>query len=71
MLKLPKDLSALAVHSYFSLMRGTRSVEELCHAARKLGYTHLALTDTNNLYGLPAFLKHCARTGSRPSWARK
>lgn len=51
----------LVVRSYFSLMWGTNSIEELCAAAQRMGYRRLALTDTNNLCGLPAFLKHCKR----------
>ncbi|MCW8129957.1 MAG: DNA polymerase III subunit alpha [Planctomycetota bacterium] len=56
----------LTCRSYFSLMWGTPSIEELCGAARRMGYTRLALTDTNSLCGLPAFLKNCARAGITP-----
>ncbi|MDH4319079.1 MAG: PHP domain-containing protein, partial [Desulfobulbaceae bacterium] len=49
----------LALHSHYSLLRGTASPRELCRAARTLGYTSLALTDINNLYGLWYFLAAC------------
>ena len=56
----------LAVHSHYSLMRGVPGVRELCRRARVLGYKTLALTDTNNLYGLWPFLEACAEYGLRP-----
>lgn len=56
----------LKVRSYFSLMRGTASPLALCQRAKALGYNHLALTDLNNLYGLPAFLRACKETGIQP-----
>ncbi len=56
----------LVVRSHFSLMWGTASPEALCRAARAHGYTRLALTDTDNLYGLWPFLSACRRNGIRP-----
>ncbi|MCU0613953.1 MAG: PHP domain-containing protein [Desulfobacterales bacterium] len=56
----------LTVRSHYSLMWGTSSVQDLCRAARKMGYTRLALTDTDNLYGLWPFLAACRREGIKP-----
>ena len=56
----------LTVRSYYSLMWGTASPAEICAAARKLGYTRLALTDTDNLYGLWPFITACRRAGITP-----
>jgi len=56
----------LAVHSYYSLMWGTCSPEMICTAARKRGYHRLALTDTDNLYGLWPFLKCCEQEKIKP-----
>jgi DNA polymerase-3 subunit alpha/error-prone DNA polymerase len=42
-------------------MWGTAPVKRVCRTARRLGYTHLALTDTDNLCGLWPFL--CAACG--------
>jgi error-prone DNA polymerase len=47
-------------------MWGTSSVQDLCKAARKMGYPRLALTDTDNLYGLWPFLAACKREGIKP-----
>ena len=57
---------ALGLHSSYSLMRGTDSPRSLCRSARKLGYTTVALTDQNNLYGLWFFLNACREEGLRP-----
>ena len=56
----------LVTHSHYSLMQGTTSAARLCRAARKLGYRRLALTDTDNLYGLWPFLTACRREGITP-----
>jgi len=56
----------LSVHSYYSLMWGTCSPEKICAAAKKRGYRRLAITDTNNLYGLWSFLKSCKRENITP-----
>ncbi len=51
----------LTLHSHYSLMWGVSSPEEICRVARHLGYRQLALTDTDNLYGLWPFLAACRR----------
>jgi len=56
----------LIVHSHYSLMWGTAAPRQLCRAARQLGYERLALTDTDNLYGLWPFLTACRREGVTP-----
>jgi len=47
-------------------MWGTGSIPDLCRAAKRLGYRRLALTDTNNLYGLFPFLNACRREDLSP-----
>ena len=56
----------LTVRSYYSLMWGTCSPQRICAAAKQRGYTQLALTDTDNLYGLWPFLKSCERENITP-----
>jgi error-prone DNA polymerase len=56
----------LTVRSHYSLMWGTASVKALCRHARQLGYERIALTDTDNLYGLWPFLTACRREGLTP-----
>lgn len=57
---------ALRLRSHFSLYHGTNSPENICRRAKELGYLGLALTDKNNLYGLPEFVKACRETGLIP-----
>ena len=54
------------VRSYYSLMWGTCSPERICAVAKQHGYKQLALTDTDNLYGLWPFLKSCERENITP-----
>ena len=56
----------LQVHSHFSLLGGTASVAELAARAAAEGMTHLALTDTNALYGAVAFRRACLAAGVGP-----
>lgn len=56
----------LSVHSFYSLMWGVNSPRQLCQAAKAHGYTHIALTDVDNLYGLWPFLSACREAGLTP-----
>jgi error-prone DNA polymerase len=56
----------LTLRSNYSLMWGTAPIPQLCRYARRLGYDRLALTDTDNLYGLWTFLTACRREGLTP-----
>ena len=56
----------LTVRSSYSLMWGTSNVKQVCLTARRLGYERLALTDTDNLYGLWPFLRICKHVGLSP-----
>ena len=47
-------------------MWGTSYVKQVCRQAKRLGYDRLALTDTDNLYGLWPFLAACKREGLSP-----
>ena len=56
----------LHVHSHFSLLQATPSVDALAERAAAEGLSRLALTDTNSLYGIVAFARVCARSGVLP-----
>jgi DNA polymerase-3 subunit alpha len=56
----------LHVHSQFSILDGTATVDALVERAAALGMPALALTDTANLYGAVAFAKACKAAGIRP-----
>jgi DNA-directed DNA polymerase III PolC len=56
----------LHVHSHFTLMGGTAAVTDLVARAAAEGMAHLALTDTNALYGAIAFDRACRAAGIQP-----
>jgi DNA polymerase-3 subunit alpha/error-prone DNA polymerase len=55
----------LSATSHFSLLRGVCSPEQLCLQASELGYDAIAITDRDNLYGLPEFLYQAKRHNLR------
>ena len=56
----------LSATSWFSLLYGVMSPEQICAAAQALGYDSVAITDKDNLYGLPEFLYQAQRFNLRP-----
>jgi len=58
--------SHLSFRSHYSLLRGCRSPEEICHFAREHGISTVAMADINNFYGLITFLLAAGREGVRP-----
>jgi len=56
----------LEVHSHFTLLGATPSVEELVARAKAESLSHLVLTDTNALYGAVPFHKACLQNGIQP-----
>ncbi len=56
----------LHVHSQYSLMAATPTIDGLIERASADGLASLALTDTNALYGAVGFAKSCGETGIQP-----
>ncbi|MFP4679621.1 MAG: DNA polymerase III subunit alpha [Chitinispirillaceae bacterium] len=56
----------LSAISHFSILCGVLDLKTICRFAKELGYSAVALTDTDNLYGLPAFLGACREYELRP-----
>jgi len=56
----------LEVHSHYSLLGATSPVDELVRRAAAQGFSSLALTDTDALYGAVAFARACRAEGIRP-----
>ena len=56
----------LHVHSNFSMLAGTRLVEDLVEAAARAGCPAMALTDTNGLYAVVPFQHACEERGVQP-----
>jgi len=61
-----QSFSHLHVHSTYTLLGATASVRALTARATQEGMTHLALTDTNVLYGAVAFSQACRRVDLQP-----
>ena len=64
----PADRGIVPLHvwSGYSPLRGPVRLERLVERAVELGHTHLALTDTNNLYAAPRFWRLAEQAGLRP-----
>ena len=62
----PTPFVHLNVHSAYSLLAGTSTLEALAAQAGVDGHAALALTDTNAAYGLPPFQADCDAAGVRP-----
>ena len=56
----------LNVRSFYSLLFGTHSIEQLVQEAAIKGVTSLALTDINNVTGTFEFIKACKQAGIKP-----
>ena len=56
----------LHIHSQYSLMAATPTIDDLVARAAADGLASLALTDTNALYGVVGFAKSCAAAGVQP-----
>ena len=60
------DRTYLHFRSNYSLLRGCRSPEEICHFAREHDISTVGMADINNFYGLISFLLAAGREGVRP-----
>ncbi len=60
------DYIPLHLHSHYSLCRGANTIPEICAAAGRMGFSHLALTDTNGVYGLGFFLEEARQHHLQP-----
>lgn len=56
----------LHVHSDYSLKQSCASIEKLIAKASELGMKSLALTDSDNMSGVPYFYKSCNDEGIKP-----
>ncbi|MFN2188388.1 MAG: DNA polymerase III subunit alpha [Candidatus Promineifilaceae bacterium] len=56
----------LEVHSQYTLLGATPSVQQLAEKASAAGFSHLPITDTNALYGAVAFHNACLKESVQP-----
>ena len=59
----PASFTHVEVHSHYTLLGSTSPVADLVARAAAQGMSHLALTDTNALYGTVAFERACRADG--------
>ena len=60
------EFTHLSVHSHYTLLGGTSSVEALVERAVADGLSCLTLADTNVLYGAVALSRACRQAQIRP-----
>lgn len=60
------DFVHLHVHSHYSLLDGLSKIDDLVKAAKKRGFSALALTDHGNMYGAIEFYQTCIKEGIKP-----
>jgi DNA polymerase-3 subunit alpha/error-prone DNA polymerase len=59
-------LAPLLVSSTYSFHFGVIPPVKLVQRAKELGYSAIALTDRNGVYGLPTFIEACESVGMKP-----
>ena len=64
--QIPSNFTHLEVHSHYTILGATPSPTALVARAKADGMSHLALTDTNALYGAVAFDKACQASDIQP-----
>ena len=57
---------ALQVKTSYSLLSSLCKIEDLVKKAKEYGYTSLAITDENNLYGVMSFYETCLKYNIKP-----
>ena len=60
------DYVALQVKTSYSLLDSLNDIKKLVEKASSLGYTSLAITDTNNMFGVMEFYLECQKNNIKP-----
>lgn len=60
------DFTHLHVNTEYSLLKGAAKIDALVNQAKKLGYSSLAITDQNAMYGVIPFYQACKQAGIKP-----
>ena len=64
--KAPGSFVHLHVLTEYSLGRSVAKIKELVREAKRLGMTHLAITDAGNIHAVPLFCNECHQQGLVP-----
>ena len=57
---------ALQVKTSYSILTSLNNIKKLVSYAKNIGYTSLAITDTNNMFGVPEFYYECKKNNIKP-----
>ena len=57
---------ALQVKTSYSLLESLNDITKLVLKAKELGYTSLAITDHNNMFGVMEFYLECRKNDIKP-----
>ena len=57
---------ALEVKTCYSILESLNHIPKLVAKAKELGYTSLAITDTNNMFGVMEFYLECKKNNIKP-----
>ena len=60
------NYTALHVKTCFSILQSLNNIKNLVKKAKELGYQSLAITDTNNMFGVPEFYQECKKNNIKP-----
>ena len=59
-------LTALEVKSSYSILSSLNLIDMLTEKAKSMGYFSLAITDSNNMFGVYEFYLSCKKNGIKP-----
>lgn len=68
---MKKDVPLLSVISNYSMLYGPHTLSELLSTAKGRGFSTIALTDINNVYGIHEFIGESLKTGITPVFGSK
>ena len=60
------DYVALQVKTCYSILESLNKIPELVEKSSSLGYKALAITDKNNMFGVPQFYQECKKNNIKP-----
>ena len=60
------ESTALQVKTSYSIRESLNKIPNLIKKAKELGYQSLAITDKNNMFGVPEFYQECKKNNIKP-----
>jgi DNA polymerase-3 subunit alpha len=63
---MPKDFVHLHVHSQYSLLEASITLDQLCRSVKEMGMNAVALTDASNMFGAYEFYEEAKAVGIKP-----